>query len=31
MLRKVGRCMCLLGKERGHRAEKGGQVHVFAR
>ena len=31
VLRKVGRCMCLLGKERGHRAEKGGQVHVFAR
>ena len=29
MLRKVGRCMCLLGKERGHRAEK--VVHVFAR
>ena len=31
VLRKVGRCMCLLGKEWGHHAEKGGQVHVFAR
>ena len=29
VLRKVGRCMCLLGKAWGHRAEKGGQVHVF--